>query len=202
MTIPDGHREALAPMSPDVVRVLVDNHVRFLGFLERRVGSREAAEDILQQAYVRGLERGGALREHESAVAWFYRLLRNAVVDHHRRRGAERRAIERVAARVADDTAPPADDEFRNEVCRCVDELLATLRPEYAEALRRVDLEGGEVRDYAAAAGITANNASVRLHRARRAMGARIAESCGTCATHGCLDCSCGGPSGTRDPQR
>jgi RNA polymerase sigma-70 factor (ECF subfamily) len=62
------------------------------------VGSREAAEDILQEAFVRGMGRADALREDESAVAWFYRLLRNAVVDHYRRRGAEERALARFAA--------------------------------------------------------------------------------------------------------
>ena len=38
---------------------LVANHQRFLTFLERRVGSRERAEDILQAAFVRTLEHGG-----------------------------------------------------------------------------------------------------------------------------------------------
>ena len=53
-------------------------------------GARDLAEEILQDAFVRGLSRGAGarLRDDESAVAWFYRLLRNA----HRRstRGARR----------------------------------------------------------------------------------------------------------------
>jgi RNA polymerase sigma-70 factor (ECF subfamily) len=31
----------------------------------------------------------------------------------------------------------------------------------------------------------------VRLHRARAALKTRLEQSCGTCATHGCLDCTC-----------
>ncbi len=80
---------------PEVMQALVDNHRQFLAFLERRVESRADAEDILQDAFVRGLEKGGQLRDGESAVAWFYRLLRNAVVDHYRRRGAAGRALGR-----------------------------------------------------------------------------------------------------------
>jgi RNA polymerase sigma-70 factor (ECF subfamily) len=86
--------EALAPA---VVDVLVDRHRQFLDFLERRVGNRAAAEELLQAAYLKGLERGGALRDGESAVAWFYRLLRNALIDFYRHRDAERRALERHA---------------------------------------------------------------------------------------------------------
>jgi hypothetical protein len=48
------------PTTPEVVKTLVDNHRRFLAFLERRVGSREVAEDILQDAFVRGLAGAGA----------------------------------------------------------------------------------------------------------------------------------------------
>src|SRR5262245_7903349 len=93
--LPSPAAECAAPAaSPAVLRVLVENHARFLAFLERRVGGRDAAEEILQDAFVRGLARGGSLRDDESALAWFYRVLRNAIVDHHRHADAERRGRE------------------------------------------------------------------------------------------------------------
>ena len=185
---------AARPDTPEVIGLLVENHRKFLAFLERRVGSREAAEDILQDAYVRGLDRAASLRDRESATAWFYRLLRNALTDHYRRRGAEGRALERVAAEAgpeAEAGAPPADAELMDAVCGCVGALVDTLKPEYAAAVRRVDLEGAALPAFAAEAGITANNAAVRLHRARQALRRQVERSCGTCATHGCLDCHC-----------
>jgi DNA-directed RNA polymerase specialized sigma24 family protein len=36
----------------------------------------------LQSAFARGIEKGGALRAEEGIVAWFYRLLRNAIIDY------------------------------------------------------------------------------------------------------------------------
>ena len=74
--------------SPEILKALVDNHRRFLAVLEKRVGSREVAEDILQDGFVRALERAGDVRDEGSIVAWFYRLLRNAVTDHFRHQGA------------------------------------------------------------------------------------------------------------------
>ena len=53
----------------DPVSVLVKNHRRFRAFLEKRVGSREDAEEILQIAFVKGIERGGGIRDEERAVA-------------------------------------------------------------------------------------------------------------------------------------
>jgi RNA polymerase sigma-70 factor (ECF subfamily) len=172
-----------------VVATLVANHRRFLAFLEKRLGSRAVAEDVLQQAFVRGIERAGSVRADESAVAWFFRLLRNAVVDHHRRATSPVHA----AGDLDPEHEPAAPDpETEAEICRCVLELARTLEPIYAAALERVELGGMAVKDYAAEAGITPNNAAVRLFRARAALARRVSATCGTCAEHGCLDCTCG----------
>jgi RNA polymerase sigma-70 factor (ECF subfamily) len=177
------------PIAPDILSRLVESQAAFLAFLERRLGSHELAEELLQEAFVRGIERGGAIRDRDSAVAWFYRLLRNAVVDHARRRAAAVRSLERWA-----DERPPLahpDEPLQRTVCGCVSQLVETLKPEYAAALRAVDVEGKAVSSFAKEAGITPNNAAVRLHRARAALGERLQMSCGTCATHGCMNCTC-----------
>jgi RNA polymerase sigma-70 factor (ECF subfamily) len=177
------------PLSEDVVAKLVQNHREFLAFLERRVGSRADAEDILQEAFVRGVRNAGSVRDGESSSAWFYRVLRNAVVDHFRRRGAQSRAIEALTAEFDEETRPV---EVRTAVCACVRELAQTLKPEYSEALEQIDVEGQTVQDFAEQRGISANNAGVRIFRARAALRTRVMASCGTCAEHGCLDCTCG----------
>jgi hypothetical protein len=61
------------PSSPDILRLLLDNHAPFLGFLDRRVGCRDETEDILQEAFVRSVGRTDALQTPESATAWFNR---------------------------------------------------------------------------------------------------------------------------------
>src|SRR5919107_4211434 len=179
-----------SPEAPDVLRILLDNHARFLGFLERRVGSRDEAEDILQEAFVRSLGRTDMLQSPESATAWFYRVLRNALIDHHRRQGTRRQAFDRLAAEIGDGSVSP-DQELEAVACACIMALLDTLKPEYGAALRRVELDGLSVRRFAEEAGITPGNAGVRLHRAREALRRQVARSCGTCLSHGCLDCSC-----------
>jgi RNA polymerase sigma factor (sigma-70 family) len=186
--------------SPDArSAALVENHRSFLRFVERRVGDRETAEDILQDAFVKSLDRMPEGAHDESAVVWFYRVLRNAVIDHYRRQAAGKRASEKLAHEMEGAQAP--DGELREEICRCVLRLATTLRPEYAEALRAIDVGGQPVKEFAASRGLTAANAGVRVFRAREALRRRVTESCGTCAEHGCLDCSCGKrPRGESQP--
>ena len=180
-----------AAVAPDNVRVLVENHARFLAFLKPRVGSEQVAEEILQAAFVKGIEKQDSLRDGESAVAWFYRLLRNALVDYYRRQGTARRGHERFAAENPEGTAE-LETALEGAICACVNDLIPTLKPEYSDVLRRVDLDGGSVVDVAQKLGVTPNNAAVRLHRARAALRKRLEQTCGTCTEHGCLSCTCG----------
>ena len=182
--------------SADAIATLVANHREFLRFVERRVGSRELAEEILQSAFVKNLEKLDSVRE--TAIGWFYRVLRNAIVDARRRQGAADRGLERYAADPAADEAREGtrDHELHGVVCKCVGELARTLKPEYADALRRIEIDGVSVKDYADQTGISSSNAGVRVFRAREALRRQVARSCGTCADHGCLDCTCGAPAG------
>lgn len=189
-SISDDALEALS--SNDVAAALVANHREFLAFVERRVGNRAVAEEILQDAFVRSLDKFDSVRD--TAVGWFYRVLRNAIIDHRRRAAVADRRLEGYAAH---EQVHATDDELRGVVCTCVGQLARTLKPEYAEALQRIELDGISVKDYAEQAGISSSNAGVRVFRAREALRKQVVRSCGTCATHGCVDCTCGsGPPG------
>ncbi len=175
-------------LSEGAVRVLLAEKGRLLAFLEERVGSRADAEDLLQTAMLRVVTKGHAVRSGDRIIPWFYRVLQNLVVDWHRRRAAAGRALRRL---VAAESATQDHDEVLREVCTCISRILVTLRPEYAEILRRVELDEQAVGEAARELSISPNNASVRLLRARRALLERLRATCGACFEHGCLDCFC-----------
>lgn len=167
----------------------VENHRAFLAFLRRRVGSEDAAEEILQDAYVKGLAKAESVRDDEKIVAWFYRLLRNALADHYRRVAAEARAVEQAAAEPGQPDAP--DAELDRAVCECVGRVVKTLRPQYEEILTQVELEGKRLKDLGESMAGSPATLAVRLHRARQSLKKRLLETCGTCAEHGCVNCTC-----------
>ena len=178
-------------MPAEVVAVLLENHRSFLRFLERRVGDKDVAEDILQDAFTKLIARPAVAPDAEAIVPWFYRLLRNAVIDRYRRAGTAAKALESFAKELENNEAAPPP-EIESEICACVSRLAGTLKPEYAEAIQQIDVDGVSVRSFAEAHGLSASNAGVRVFRARDALKRRVAESCGMCAEHGCLNCTCG----------
>lgn len=183
------HPAGPADETPAPLAILLENHRAFLKYLERRVGDRDLAEDILQDAFTRILDRPDQAPADEAVVPWFYRTLRNAAVDRFRRRGAATRAVEAFARELETRAAPEA--ELEEEICACVSRLARTLKPEYAEVLQAVEVQGIAVKAFAERRGLSAGNAGVRAFRAREALKRRVSESCGICAEHGCRDCTC-----------
>jgi len=183
-----------APLTdtPATLATLLDNHRSFLRYLERKVGDRALAEDILQDAFVKLVDRPDVAPADETIVPWFYRLLRNAAIDQFRRRGAASRAFETFARELEIHTDPESEMAF--EICACVGRLATTLKPEYADALQAIDVHGTAVKAYAGQKGLSTSNAGVRVFRAREALKKRVSESCGTCAEHGCRNCTCQAP--------
>lgn len=176
-------------MPPAAISDLVHQRSQFLRFVQRRIGSRDTAEDILQAAYVRAVEQSATIRDHESAVAWFYRILRNAVIDHYRQRTAEDRALALWAKDLA--AGEPPDADTHEIVCGCIAKIIPTLKPSYREILKEVELAGSSLESFASAAGITPANAAVRVHRARQALKKQLILVCGCHFVDGCLNCSC-----------
>jgi RNA polymerase sigma factor (sigma-70 family) len=165
--------------------LLAHRHV-FKAFLASRVGNEADAEDLLQNGLVKAMERSGEIKDGEKAVAWFYQVLRNVLIDHVRSRNA---AARRDDAWASSAVTLADDPEAERHICACFEKMLPGLKPAQAELVRRVELKGEPVAKVAIALGMTANNASVTLHRARAELRAKLMDFCGDCA---CLDnCEC-----------
>ena len=173
----------------ELATLLARDRPGFVAFVRRRVRDDATAEDLVGEAYARAMAHLDELRDAEALTAWFYRALRNAVVDHHRRRGTADRALEQWAAET--ETVLAANDQSGPNVCGCVRRVAASLKPEYQDALERIEIDGEAVRAFAQARGISSTNAAVRVFRAREALRRGLLAACGSCAEGGCTDCTC-----------
>ena len=205
MSTPPEMLTAAAPASPVVavsssatagipaaLAELGHHRGQFVAFARRRTGSDADAEDLVQQAFARAAEKLGDLREPAAARAWFFRVLRRLVIDQYARRATRERKLAELAPSIETATSEEA------AACACALGLLDGLRPEYADIVRRVDLDDQPVDQAAAALGISSNNAGVRLHRARAKLRAELAALCGpgpSAARQSCGDCDCPPPA-------
>ena len=171
-----------------VAQAVARDRKRYLSFVRRRVSGVEIAEDILQEATMRALERADTLREQPAFEGWFFRILRNAIIDFRRRRSVVVRGNEAFTAEAEDRTEA---EEREVHPCASVVPLLSELKEEYRDVLQRVEIDEQKVRDFAEHEGISPSNAGVRVHRARAALKKQVETTCGACAAAGCHDCCC-----------
>lgn len=160
---------------------------QFTNFVRARVGDPHLAADVVQDSLLKAIKSANQLSDDESVTAWFYRILRRSIIDLYRRRSVNKAALERLER----DLDSPPDREEERVVCGCVKTLIPTLKPDYAELIRRLDLGGETPEQVGVALGMTANNLRVRHHRARQQLRERLEQTCQLCAKHGCVDCAC-----------
>ena len=111
-----------------------DFHDELLGFIARRVRTREDAEDILQEVMLRIHRSSGALEHADRVTGWIYRIASNAIIDHYRR-PARRELVTGEHMEVPepyDAASPPVADEsstpeLRAELSRCLRPLIERL---------------------------------------------------------------------------
>jgi RNA polymerase sigma factor (sigma-70 family) len=183
----------LATTSDRAVRVaLVEGYDRLRNYLKKHFRTPNEAEEVLQTFVLRALERSAAIRDAESVRGWLSRVLATTIADFHRQSSKRRAREVEFAVELYDRLVADQPGELDWAACECVHVYLPLLKTEHSEAIRRIDLGGEQRETVAAELGVTVNNLTVRLHRARQALKERLEGACAGCAEESFFDCRCG----------
>lgn len=175
-----------ASSSTSLLARLTEKRDQFRAMIVRRVRSEADAEDILQQALVNAARAIDTVREADHVEAWFARVVRRQIADFRLERARREARVEAFAREASDST-----ESEETAACACALGVVKRLRPDYADILRRVDLEDASLDEVAHALGISAGNARVRLFRARQAMRDELLVFCKTDSFRACMSCNC-----------
>ena len=160
---------------PQALAALVDAFApRVFGLLFRLTGSREVAEELLQETFLR-VVRGIDKYEHAGRFeAWLFRVAANLVRDHARRTRRRGTAVplesglddDPLAAAAPPEHSDPQEllvrDEASEKLAACLDKLAASDR----EILLLRHFSGLSFREIADMLGIPLGTALARAHRA------------------------------------
>jgi RNA polymerase sigma-70 factor (ECF subfamily) len=135
-------------------------------------GSREDAEDLVQETYARVLARPRFLRS-EDDLGYLVRVLHHTFVSSLRRRDARPRTDGSVEeAEIVDFSPASRTDELAET--RDVYRAISVLPPEFRDALVAIDVVGLSYREAAAQLGVKEATVTTRLHRARERVIAEL----------------------------
>ncbi|MFL9500435.1 MULTISPECIES: sigma factor-like helix-turn-helix DNA-binding protein [Rhodopseudomonas] len=183
----------LATASDRAVRAaLVEGYDRLRNYLQKHFRTPNEAEEVLQTFVLRALERSAAIRDADSVRGWLSRVLATTIADFHRQTSKRRAREVEFAVELYDRLVADQRGELDWAACECVHAYLPLLKTEHSEAIKRIDLGGEQREAVAAELGVTVNNLTVRLHRARQALKERLEGSCAGCGEESFFECRCG----------
>jgi RNA polymerase sigma-70 factor (ECF subfamily) len=159
-----------------IVRAVLAGDVERYGELIRRhrdrlaryaahvLGSVEAAEDALQDAFVRAFDQLRQCRDPERFAGWLFLILRNRCFAERRHRRQEARLDDPVAQAVATGGGADTPTE-RDELRRALQRALLELTPEQREVFVLKHVEELSYEEIAARTGETVGALKMRMHR-------------------------------------
>lgn len=142
------------------------------GFLARRAGSPEEAEDLLQEVFTRAMLEGSAFCELNNARSWLFRVARNQLIDTHRLK-KPLDELDESGIKAPSETRAPISD-----LQQCILRNLPDLEEDDRHILEACDLEGMTQKDYAAGSGLSLAATKARLRRARQRLRAQLVRNC------------------------
>jgi RNA polymerase sigma factor (sigma-70 family) len=181
----------------DVARVNKDNltetiaeyQPRLWSFIRRRVEKKEDAEDILQDVlYQLANVTCITLNPIENAAAWLYRVARNTIINHGKKKREEKMpeyrnedddsVIQDFAELFLADDDTPESEYFRSLFWEELRKALAELPVEQREIFQQTELEGISVKEIAQTLEVPVNTLLSRKHYAVKHLRKRLQDLC------------------------
>lgn len=160
-------------------------------FVRSHTRSTADADDVVQLALLRAIEKLETLSDASKLRAWVYTITRRALIDHARKSTRER--LTDSGDLPEKDTLQDGSHSLGNvdHPCACALDLTNSLPAGQANLLRLVDIEEHSLKDAAAQIFSTKNATTVRLHRARQNLKEMLREHCGVTDARSASRCSC-----------
>lgn len=161
---------------PCVVSAWTLHEAELRAYLRHRLSDLAAADDVLQDVFVKALRHQAAFCSLESPRAWLFQVARNTMID-RARTAHPAEPIEDHADRL-EAPAPELPDPV-DALAACLAAALERLPAQDAAILRACDIDGQSQRDFAAAQSLSLPAAKSRLLRARQRLRGELVQACG-----------------------
>lgn len=141
-------------------------------YILRQVKDPVAAQDLLQDVFLKMQAKLPQLREAEKAAPWLFRIAKNTIIDHYRQ------AANQPVAGLVTEPAGTEQEDITQEFAYCIRPFIDSLPEKYREALLLVEIQGLSQKELAERLGISYSGAKSRVQRGREMLKEALLECC------------------------
>ena len=149
----------------EVAAIYRQFHSDLLGYVKSKVGSREDAEDILQNVFIKISSNIDTLTEDTKVKNWIFTITRNAIIDYYRVNANKRKIA--VPLGIDENVAEAADLDPTKGLDQCVGNFINLLPQEYRDIIIDSEIKGIRQKDLAVKYGMPYPSMRSRVQRGR-----------------------------------
>ena len=138
-----------------------DLHSELGRFIESKVADRNAAQDILQDVFVKVHLNINQLKDSTKLTSWIYQIARNTIADHFRNAGVEKQPVEHTLAE--DESVEP----LYASLSECIKSKISKLPKEEYRAIVLTYFENCSQKELAELLGMSYSGIKSRVQRTR-----------------------------------
>lgn len=141
------------------------------GFIIKHVSDRHAAEDLVQDVFMKIHKSSAELTSVKNIRAWIYSIARNTITDYYRSRRISYELPEYL-------TYSEDDNEVVREISYCLEPMINNLPDIYRDTIMLSEIKGLTQKEVAAHQGISYSGAKSRVQRGREMLKDMMLKCC------------------------
>lgn len=154
-------------------KVWLQYHSNLRKFIQRRISNDTAADDILQNVFLKMHFGLASLKDETKLKSWLYQMARNAIIDYFRSQKPTIDIPEWLSQPETD-----SGEKITQDLSQCLQPMIQHLPEGYREAVILSELKGLAQKDVAKRQGISVSSAKSRVQRGRVKLKKMLAECC------------------------
>lgn len=148
----------------EVAGIYKQFHSELLNYVKSKVRSREDAEDILQNVFVKISASIDKLDEDVKIKNWIFTVTRNTIIDYYRMHASKKKV---AISELNDEIAEVEDIDQTKGLDQCMSSMIRLLPDEYRDIIIESEIDGIKQKDLAEKHGIAYPSMRSKVQRGR-----------------------------------
>lgn len=136
-----------------------------LSFIRTRIRSKEDAEDILQNVFIKISSGVNKLSDEEKLQSWIFTITRNSIIDYYRAKASRKSIV--IDKEMEESILDERGDDPTKGLDQCMNAMIKLLPDEYREIIIDAELKGIKQKDLAEKYGMAYPSMRSRVQRGR-----------------------------------
>ena len=160
----------------EVATIYKQFHAQLLNYIRSKIKSKEDAEDILQNVFIRISLAVSQLSEDEKLKNWIFTITRNAVIDYYRANAARKKVA--ISTTIEDNIFEEDTVDATKGLDQCMSTMIALLPEEYRDIIIASEINGVKQKELADKYGVAYPSLRSRVQRGRERLKQLLFNCC------------------------